>query len=247
MKNLDTFFTSTKTHEGLSDTIRTCLTCWLDHGFVEPEHFPQIHQSAIKAQSSIGWIEMFRGHISQHWSTTYQTLYNHEDRCDPHAWSGGLIATLLKQTVTLWNSRNKDVHGHDQVEQNVRLHELYTKQISDLHERQQESRHCDTHLFLDDHSSFCATRTAQQLECWLRQYRPAIRISYKLAATQSLQRTKTITTYYKPRTGRRRQTLPDRRSHTPHRLRSHSRWKQTQLFCFLEKQAVPTRLSPITP
>ena len=136
---------------------------------------------------------------------SYQTLYNHEDRCDPHAWAGGLIAKLLQQTVTLWNSRNKDVHGHDHVEQNVRLHALFTKQIAELHERQQESRHCDTHLFLDDHKSFCATRTAQQLDCWIRQYRPAIRTSYKLAAKQSIQRTRTITTYYKPRTRKSKQ------------------------------------------
>ena len=247
MKTLDKFFKSTKTNDNLSDTIRTCLTCWLDHGTVDSDNISRTHHSAIKAQSSIGWIEMFRGHISQHWSEDYQTLYNHEDRCDPHAWAGGLIAKLLQQTVTLWNSRNKDVHGHDHVEQNVRLHALFTKQIAELHERQQESRHCDTHLFLDDHKSFCATRTAQQLDCWIRQYRPAIRTSYKLAAKQSIQRTRTITTYYKPRTRKSKQLLAAQRSHTPHRLRSHSRWKQTQLFCFLAKQAVPTRLSPIPP
>jgi hypothetical protein len=110
------FTDETNCHHLLQDILVTGIHNW---GLPFPSHqYPPDWQELIGSQSQIGWKQLLLGRFSVKW-LEYQsqhllinkrpfTNYNHGP-----LWMSTLIIRIWNHCYTLWESRNKDKHGHD--------------------------------------------------------------------------------------------------------------------------------------
>ena len=105
---------------GLEDWFNGIDVCSLDNS-----SFPLDLHEVIRKQSKIGWHHLMLGRFVSDWLRIQgrymaRVLNNTSKRDDkptyyqtPEQWQVGLIKVLWDHWSTLWDSRNKEVHGHD--------------------------------------------------------------------------------------------------------------------------------------
>jgi hypothetical protein len=112
------FTDETNSHHLLQDILVTGIHSWI-HGLPFPAHrYPPNWQELINSQPQIGWKQLLLGRFSLKW-LEYQeqhlqinkkpfTNSNHGP-----LWLSTLIIRIRNHCYELWESRNKDNHGHD--------------------------------------------------------------------------------------------------------------------------------------
>ena len=134
IKTIHNTFQRLHTKSSRSDTFCTATKEWLDTGVVDLTKYTPTHQDAlVLTQARIGWRHIFLGLISQGWeqlqghTTTRQGISR-----PPYLWAAAVVETLLRQSIALWEQRNKDVHGHDTQQQQRRLQLRHQQTIKTL-------------------------------------------------------------------------------------------------------------------
>jgi hypothetical protein len=108
----------TDSHHLLQDILVTGIHNWI-HGLPFPTHqYPPDWQELINSQSQIGWKQLLLGRFSMKW-LEYQEQH-HRINKKPFTnsnhgplWLNTLIIRIWNHCYVLWESRNKDKHGHD--------------------------------------------------------------------------------------------------------------------------------------
>ena len=139
------------------------------------------------------------GHIATAWSNIQfppgQSPDNAQTR---NMWTSSIVEVSLRWIIDLWETRNKDVHGHTETEQNDRLGVKHQATFRGMLAKKPHMRPSDHWLFPDNPTQFLATVTASRLGTWIASRRRAIRNSVKAAARESTTHTRNITTFFPP-------------------------------------------------
>jgi hypothetical protein len=192
------FTDETNSHHLLQDILVTGIHNWI-HGLPFPtDQYPPDWQELIESQSQIGWKQLLLGQFSVKW-LEYQaqhfrinnitfTNFNHGP-----LWLSTLIIMIWNHCYALWESRNKDKHGHallEQVQQRMAvLYELKNRCFpSDrskwFHPALAEHITKEPHLY--------------QQQAWLETYEPMIRCRIHDRDSVTQQRLHTIDEYFPP-------------------------------------------------
>ena len=111
-----------KTNAGLLDTFCSAISNWFDYGAVDPSKYLEHFHQAILQQTNISWRHIFMGHLA----TGCLVLQIPEDPLTnvpkaQYMWTASIVEVSLRWFIDLWETRNKDVHGHTKTKQNSRL------------------------------------------------------------------------------------------------------------------------------
>ena len=175
------------------DTLATCLTEWLDTGTVSPEKYPKSLHPVIHFQSEIGWHHMFAGHISLQWFTD---LDLHSGSYSPLVLGGYLAEFFLTSYISLWEQRNKDLHGHTLSQRQLNYRRRVVQKVRTLFKLKSQTCPSHAHLFPDDMETFLLKTPTSMLSYYHRAYEKPILASVTKAINASVTNTRPITQYF---------------------------------------------------
>ena len=187
IKALRTKMSSTNTTFSLLETFVSAISDWMENGFVNIRKYPYRYHEAIHQQDQIGWYHLFSGKISQKWLHLYEDTYikprirkptNQQQRIDSYVWGAHIVEIILRQMISLWEQRNKDVHGDNNEDKDRILKEKLSAEFTRLNSLQHECRPRDQFLFRDDPNEFLKRSTTKQIATYITTSRRAIINSY---------------------------------------------------------------------
>ena len=111
-----------KTDAGVLDTFCSAISDWFDYGEVDPNKYLEHYHQAILQQTNIWWRHVFMGHLATGWSVLQ--IPKDQSTDIPKArymWTASIVEVSMRWFIDLWETRNKDVHGHTKTKQNSRL------------------------------------------------------------------------------------------------------------------------------
>lgn len=119
---------------------------------------------------------------------------------DPSLWTASIVETSLKWLINLWETRNQDVHGHTETEQNPRLKAKHQITARYLLEQKHLVRPSDQWIFPSNPEEFLATLTAAQLGSSLiaSRRKTSIKHSRRIEEKESSCSTDNITNFFPP-------------------------------------------------
>ena len=100
--------------------------------------------------------------------------------------------------IDLWETRNKDIHGHIESEQNSSLKAKHQETFQTMLNKKTRMRPCNHWLFPNNPAFFLATASANRLGTWIASQRRAIRHSITAAHQESINQTPNIITFFPP-------------------------------------------------
>mmetsp|Transcript_20312 Transcript_20312/g.45388 ORF Transcript_20312/g.45388 Transcript_20312/m.45388 type:complete len:179 (-) Transcript_20312:53-589(-) len=149
------------TRAGLINTFCSTISDWFDDGTVDPSKYPTQYHQAIQQQSKIGWSHVFQGHLAAAWSAIQIPADTTTDLAKArYMWTSSIVEVSLRWMIDLWETRNKDVHGHTELEQNSRLKAKHQETFRNMLNKKARMRPCDHWLFPDNPALFLATASA---------------------------------------------------------------------------------------
>jgi hypothetical protein len=199
------FTDETNSHHLLRDILVTGIHNWI-HGL----HFPTNQylpdwQELIDSQSKIGWKQLLLGRFSVKW-LDYQaqhlrinkipfTNFNHGP-----VWLSTLIIRIWNHCYMLWESRNKDKHGHDTKTERAALLAQVQRRMAVMYELKNRCFPSDRlkwfHSMLDEHIT--KEPHLYQQQAWLETYKPMIQRRIHDRDRVIQQRLHTIDEYFPP-------------------------------------------------
>ena len=184
---------------GLLDTFCSAISDWFDDGTVDPSKYPTQYHQALHQQSTIGWNHIFQGHLAAAWSAIQIPAGTTADLAKArYMWTTSIVEVSLQWMIDLWETRNKDVHGHTESEQNSRLKAKHQETFRRMLDKKAQMRPSDHWLFPDNPALFLATASANRLGTWIASRRRAVRHSITAAQRDSTHQTPNIVTFFPP-------------------------------------------------
>jgi hypothetical protein len=199
------FRDKTNSHHLLQDILVTGIHNWI-HGLPFPTNqYPPDWQELIDSQSQIGWKQLLLGRFSVKW-LEYQaqhlrinnipfTNFNHGP-----LWLSTLIIRIWNHCYVLWESRNKDKHGHDTETARAALLAQVQRRMAVMYELKNRCFPSDRlkwfHPTLEEHIT--KEPHLYQQQAWLETYEPMIRRRIHDRDKVTQQRLHTIDEYFPP-------------------------------------------------
>ena len=177
-----------KTQIETMEFISHIYTDFFEQGAIECSDYDPQYHNIIQSQSQIGWIHMFMGRYANRWDV----LSTNEH------WMTALVEATLQQVITLWETRNAEVHGQEDLDQQKCLLRRQRHVISELLKRQPYCLPSDDFLFPQDPQALLQKTSTTELGNWILTRRPAILNSQKQAKERALANTKPITSWFRP-------------------------------------------------
>ena len=124
------------THPDLLSFFLRCLATAVDN---DPppqatDTNPLFH-SALQEQAAIGWPQLLQGRWSKQWQLIHMNTHttpNHSKK-KPNHWSNAILKTLWEQWFDMWDTRNKDRHGHDAASVAAAEREQLQREVTQLY------------------------------------------------------------------------------------------------------------------
>jgi hypothetical protein len=108
-----------------------------------------IIKAALKEQNEIGWTNFYKGHISKKREQVQQQHYQRTKpkKADTHQWATSIISAMWQGLLLLWEDRNNDQHGRDNIEQVGKEREKLLKKIDQLYTQKESIDPEDRRLY----------------------------------------------------------------------------------------------------
>ena len=128
-----------------------------DH--LDPLKYPSQYRPLIQQQNTIGWLNFLQGRWSNEWKRLQfqynQSLPPPKTKKDKQKqgkaqknWTVTMIRQIWDSIYTLWEQRNKDLHGSDTQSQYNVKRQLYTREIQHYYElKHTYPSHLQTNVF----------------------------------------------------------------------------------------------------
>jgi hypothetical protein len=116
--NLLKYTQETHCHVIMQDILITGIHHWIHQLPFPTHHFPHHWHELITSQSNIGWKQLLLGRFSTKWTAFHRQhlQQNHLTLSDFNhgpIWLSKIVTIIWTHCHQLWESRNKDKHGHD--------------------------------------------------------------------------------------------------------------------------------------
>ena len=104
---------------------------------------------ALKEQNAIGWTNFYKGRISKKWEQVQQQHYQRTKpkKTDTHRWATSIISAMWQGLLLMWEDRNNDQHGRDNIEQIGKEREKLLQKIDQLYTQKESIDPEDRRLY----------------------------------------------------------------------------------------------------
>ena len=186
------------TKKGITETLCSSITDWLDTGKVLTGKYDRKYHRAIITQSHIGWMHIFMGHFSQEWEILQGSirLENGNVR-SAYIWGASVVELCLRHSIKLWEQRNLDVHGHTKSDREKLLVSKHSAEIDRLGGLQSQARPSDNFLF-QGIPELTESSNSNNMAQWIASRRPAIYNSIAMAKKGATDNTHSLTHWFRP-------------------------------------------------
>ena len=127
-------------------------------------------------------------------------------------WTTQIIQTIWAEWTTLWEMRNKDVHGHDTITRNKIRCERLTAELQELYSKREFMLPEHQHLLFDNITDHLE-KPLDTIENWITIYTPTILHSIQQAEERATINTRPLTSFF-PKRQRNKKQQPISRSTT---------------------------------
>jgi hypothetical protein len=142
---------------------------------------------------------VFQGRISKSWQSLQQYHYSGLKPVkgrDGMSWSHCILSYVFTEWLSLWEARNKAVHGKDDLTRAQAKHDSQViRELDILYSHRHHVLQQDRSLFYDDFESHQEQPT-RSIRQWLNTYKDLLLHSLKEAKNKSLQHVRPITDYF---------------------------------------------------
>jgi len=145
-------------------------------------------------------------------------------------WASELVTTMLQQVICLWETRNEELHGKTQTEQNVKLLNHQRQTIAKMIALKDQCQARDRYIFPNNETELLQETSTSKLANWIATRKQLIKQSIKQAIKSDTQHTNPITKWF----SRPTQIEPDmhwhrnRLLHDPYNKKKRHKQPQTQ-------------------
>jgi len=170
------------------ELISHVFTDYFEQGQIDITSYDTQYHHILHSQHQIGWLHLFMGRYTIKWDTLAPTEH----------WVAALVETTIQQVITLWETRNAELHGHTEADQKARL---LTRQRTVIQELLNRKPHClpsDTFLFPDNPEELLQKTSTTELGNRILTRRPAILYSQRQAKERALAHTKSVSHWFRP-------------------------------------------------
>ena len=202
--NLNKILDKTGTHHH----IKECFLIGLDRALNDDNTPIQQHElsfsadpditAAIDEQEKIGWINFYRGRISQKWNVTQDNHNKNNPNTSNHdifQWATKIVTTMWHGFLLLWEERKQDQHGRDKIQQTATLRQNLLKRTRQLYSK--------IHLYDNEDKRFFTTTLEQweqatnnAIQDWITIAEPIAEKSQSRAKTRTNKNQPTITQFF---------------------------------------------------
>ena len=104
---------------------------------------------ALQEQNEIGWTNFYKGRISKKWEQVQQSHYNRikPKKADTNRWATANISAMWQGFLLMWEDRNDDQHGRDNIETAVKERELLLQKVHQLYNQKESIDPEDRRLY----------------------------------------------------------------------------------------------------
>jgi hypothetical protein len=121
---------------------------------------------------TIGWYNLFHGHISMLWGKTVSQINKSPFSSFPTTWAAKTILYLWQCTRFIWEHRNQVVHGTTNQEKAAKIKQSIDQQVRDLYSSFQNN----PNFILTRHQYLFTSKSLEQrlkldidsITCWIR-------------------------------------------------------------------------------
>jgi hypothetical protein len=190
----------------LVDILINGLNAWFNGNTLSSVRYPKRYHKLIAEQSAIGWRHLFNGHLSTQWRVK-QDYFLRRKKISTlthtgSAWSRRTLTILWTEFLSLWKTRNAEIHGHDIVSQQQAKKRKLRLKMELLHTLRNQVVAGDTDVFIGetpaDVTHFMDTKTATYVQNRLNVWKPFVISSVKLAKDLSIEGVSSLTEYFTP-------------------------------------------------
>ena len=118
----------------LENTIACAMSEWFEIGYVSLYKYQEKFHDAIWSQGAIGWRQIFNGRILRHWLEHQGNTKTSKGRLRmDYAWGASIVETCLQMMIDLWEMRNEEVYGKEEVTKQQKRKEKAAISVRELH------------------------------------------------------------------------------------------------------------------
>jgi hypothetical protein len=190
---------SIATDQALTDILLIGIESWLNATAPDFSTIPTLYDHVIRDQTQIGWNHIFQGRFAISWSSMQQQHYSGLKPVkgrDGQFWTRTIISHIFTHWITLWEARNKSVHGNDTSTMAKAKHDQAIRELEILYSFRDRVLHRDRSLFFED-LSIHKDKPTFSIRQWLNSFKTLILQSMKEAKTKSLSNVHTLDHYFK--------------------------------------------------
>ena len=195
---------------GLQDLLVDGLESWFHGHHVPSVRYPARFTDLFVSQTSIGWEHIFRGRVSVYW-TALQRGYRAGRpgvRSDDTRLGDTIVTTVRRAWDTLWEARNGNLHGVDEVSRRARARAEVESRIRQIYARRQEYLPADRRVLRDSAEEHLRHTTTTALQRWLAVHAAMFHQSALEAARLAINGVRAIWTFFPSREGGQQNFLP---------------------------------------
>jgi hypothetical protein len=154
--------------------------------YLDPLRFEDCYRELIRQQNRIGWLNFLKGRWSLLWNKqqrhymlepkpnyTSKSKQKSKRKSGNSNWSVTMMRQIWDSLYSLWEQRNKDLHGHDPKTQQEARKRLYLREIQMYYDNQLEYPQDMQHVFKTPLEQFY-DKTNYQLYSWLEIWKPVL-------------------------------------------------------------------------
>jgi hypothetical protein len=135
---------------------------------------------ALQDQNAIGWTNFYKGRLSKKWEQVQKDHYRKTKatKADPYKWATSVITTMWQGFLQMWENRNDDQHGRDNIDAISKEREKLLKKTRQLYEQKESIDPEDRRLYHKPVEAW-ENETNKKIRGWINLAEPLTKTSKK--------------------------------------------------------------------
>ena len=201
MSNLIKQCETLDTRPYLQEILISSLDCWMRQIPFDHSGFPEEYQLLCREQGKIGWRQLFNGRLSNEWARLQDNHLHitnqHQGKEDGNLWSVSISCKIWSSWYEIWEIRNKDVHGHDEIAQNQIMRRSALLHLQEIYDMRDQMLPCDRDILMES-CEVHSTKPTRTIQNWIHTYRSTAIHSVNKAFRRAISGVKSIRDYFRP-------------------------------------------------
>jgi hypothetical protein len=132
-----------------------------------------IIKDALREQNAIGWTNFYKGRMSKKWERVQHQHYQSTKpkKTDTHRWATSIIAAMWNGFLLMWEDRNDDQHGRDNIETAGKERDKLLQKVTQLYSQKERIDPEDRRIYHTPEEK-CKEETNKKIKEWINLAEP---------------------------------------------------------------------------